>query len=114
MDNGFAGSVTRYPIREPFARRTLYDVLGPLLIFDAERLAIVVAEIEFGEVPGKVFLTHVLVRPEQPALEHAEKVFDRIGVIVAAHVFLGAVVYRAVAASEHPLRIAIRASFVRF
>src|SRR5579863_3918488 len=67
-------------------------------IVDAKRDPVVVAEIELGRVAMQVRLADVEIAAVDPALEDAKKVFDRVGVPErGAHIFLGAVVHRAVA-----------------
>ena len=61
---------------------------GPLEILDAEGAALIIPEIELGEVTMKVFLGAMLIDALHAALEDAEKAFDGIGVDRAASVLM--------------------------
>ena len=60
-------------------------------IVDAERGAVIVAEIKLRQIAVQVLLAAVLVDAAHSTLEHREVAFDRIGRDVAAHVFFGRV-----------------------
>jgi len=75
------------PIGEAFARDAAHNGIGTLLVAEAERHAIVVAEIEFAKVSLQMLLAHVMVDTIDPALEDREVALDRIGVGIATDVF---------------------------
>ena len=65
--------------------------------FRVGQFAGVVAKVELGTVAAKVSLAHVVIGANHTALEDGEEVFSGVGVVEhAAHIFLGAVVHRAV------------------
>src|SRR5258708_39956759 len=85
-------------IGEPLAFDSFQCAIGALFIVDPKRDPVVVSEIELGSVPMQVSLADVEITAVNPAFEDAEVIFDRVGVPeVGADVFLGAVVYGAVA-----------------
>src|SRR5437762_13175368 len=67
-------------IGEPLALHAEQKNLGAVLIFDAERLAIAIAEIEFSKVAVQVIVPAVLVDALHSALEDREESFDGVGV----------------------------------
>jgi hypothetical protein len=71
-------------IGQSLALEALQGNFGPLYVIDAEFCASVHAEIEFGQVPMKVLLVHVLVDSNQAALENRKVTFKGVGMNVAA------------------------------
>lgn len=49
--------------------------------------SLIISEIKFGKVALQVSRAAMLIDAEHPALEDAEKPFDRVGMSAAAHVF---------------------------
>ena len=84
--------VRRLVIGEPLAFDAEQSAGGASSIINAKLDAIAIAEIELGEIAVQMPLVTMLVDASHPALEHREETLDRIGVHVAAHVFLGAVI----------------------
>ena len=74
------------PVCEPLAFRALHGRESPVLIVEAERDPVVVAELVFRKVAVQVLLSAVLVKAFHSALENGEYAFDRVAVNVAAHV----------------------------
>src|SRR5437899_1255287 len=66
-------------IGEPLALHAEQKNLGAVLIFDAERLAIAIAEIEFSKVAVQVIVPAMLIDALHAALEDREKAFDGVG-----------------------------------
>ncbi len=86
-------------VSQPLADDTLKQLVGTLVIFHAERNAIVVAEVELRKVAVQVVMGAVLIDALHAALEHGEKALHGVGVelrILRADVFLPAVVYNVV------------------
>lgn len=81
------------PIRQALADDALEQLVGAGAIIDAKGLALVVAEVEFGEIALQVLRRHVVVRADDPALEDRKEVLNRVGVVEAARadVFFGRV-----------------------
>src|SRR6185312_10209441 len=79
-------------IGEALADDAGHDAFGASSITYSQGYARIVAEIKLGEVAAKVLLADVVVHAVDAALEDAEIAFDGVGVGIAAHVFLGAVV----------------------
>ena len=77
----------RPPIRETLASRAFDCKRRTFAIFDAERGAVVVAEIVFRKITMQMLLAAMLIHTTHAALEDAEIAFDRIGMDIAAHVF---------------------------
>lgn len=75
-------------IGESLADNAAQGAAGPLNIINAESDPLVVTEIELGEIPLQVLLADVVIHADDSALQNREIAFDRIGVRVAAHVFL--------------------------
>lgn len=44
----------------------------------------IIPEIELRQIAMEMFFAAMLIRPPHPALEHAEIVFDRVGMNIAA------------------------------
>jgi hypothetical protein len=68
--------------------------------------AIVMAELEFGKIQWQIFLAHVVVSPDNSALQQRPEAFDVIGMHFAAHVFVRLVIYGVVRESLMELLIA--------
>ena len=100
--SGLGGSnwgafVVSRSIGQPLSDDAADYALGALDIIDAQRDSVVVPEIELGEVAMQVRRRDVLIGAVDPALQDREVSFDRIGVRIAAHVFISRVVYGLVA-----------------
>jgi hypothetical protein len=63
-------------------------------IGDPQRQADIIPEIELGQIALKMGGTAMLVDPDNPALEDAEKPIDRVGVGGPAHVLAGTMLAR--------------------
>jgi len=72
-------------IGQSLALEALERDFRTLGVADADLGASVLAEIEFGQVPVKVFVIHVLVHADKAALEYRKEPFEGIGMDVAAH-----------------------------
>lgn len=83
------------PISKPPADCPLDRFNGTLLIIDAKRDSLVVAEVAFSEIPLQVLLANVMVDTVDTAFQDREIAFDGIGVNVAAHILTDAVVQSA-------------------
>src|SRR5258708_1682792 len=81
-------------IGQSLADEALERNFGTLYVIDPELRASVHTEIEFGQIPMKMFLVHVLIDPDQPALEDAEIALKRVGVNIATHPFILRVIDR--------------------
>src|SRR5689334_22152101 len=89
----------RPSIGQPLALGALDRLLGALAVFDAECLAHVVAELEFGQIAVQVLLAAVLIDALHPALENREVSLDGVRVllgIVETDILAGRMVHRAV------------------
>jgi hypothetical protein len=75
---------TRLSIGQPFAFDTFERALGAFDILDAKARAIVVAEIEFGEIAMQMLLADVVECTNYAALENRKIVFSGIDVNEAA------------------------------
>lgn len=84
----------RPPIGEALAFDLFEDVARALLVVDAEADAVVVAEIEFRDVAVRMVLAAVLIDALHSALEDREVASDRVGVDIAAHILVLAVLDR--------------------
>ena len=71
-------------VRQPLAGKALQGEFGALFVVDAECNAGVLPEVEFGQIPVKMFDVHVLVDADKTALQDAEKAFQRVGMHVIA------------------------------
>src|SRR6266849_6422874 len=67
-------------ISEPLADHSAKQFLGALFVAPSVRLAMVVAEVELGEVAVQVIVRAVLIDALHAALEDREEAFDGIGV----------------------------------
>ena len=70
---------------------------GALFVIDAKRRTLVIAKVEFGKVALQMLLADVVIRSDDAPFEDREVALNRVGVSIAAHVFIGAVVDRFVA-----------------
>ena len=77
-------------VGEPLTYHTLQRFVGALGIFNSERRAVAVTEIELGEIAVQVLLAAPLIDALHPALEDAEIAFDGVGVDPAAPILAGA------------------------
>src|SRR4051812_28679136 len=77
--------LVRLPIGQALADHAQQRRVSASRVVNAERHAVVVAELELREVAVKVLLTAVLVDTLHAALEDAERSFNRVGVDRAAH-----------------------------
>src|SRR5579862_875223 len=99
LERDCRASPTSLLIGQPLPARAFDRLRGALGIVDAKRNALVVAEIEFAEIPLQVFRRDVMIGADHAALENAEIAFNGVGVPkMAAHVFLNRMVDGAVAA----------------
>src|SRR6266446_2800006 len=85
-------SVVSLPIRQPLPDNALQRSFGALYIINTEPNAIAVAEIELSKISVQVLFFAMLVDAFHAALEDRIEAFNRIGVDVAANVFLLTVV----------------------
>lgn len=85
---------TNPPIGEALAADALQGIVAAFNIANTKLSAIVVAEIELGEVAEQVLLSAVLVDAFHAALEDREEAFNRVGVNAAADIFAGGVLDR--------------------
>jgi len=69
-------------VGEPLALCADERAVGASFVVDAELDAVVVAEIEFGQIPINVFPIDVLIDTDQAALEDGEEAFERVGMNV--------------------------------
>lgn len=85
--------LTSPPIGQAFSADALQRRLGTLHIVNAERGAVVVAEVELADVADQVLLAALVIGADQSALEDREVAFDGVGVCRAASVFAGVVAH---------------------
>jgi hypothetical protein len=71
-------------IGQPLANDAPDRALGTLNVINPVRNPVVVSEIELGQITMKVFLVHMLVGADQPALENREEPFKGVGVRLGA------------------------------
>src|SRR3954471_18202723 len=79
-------------IGEPLSNDAAQHAAGAFYVINTERDALIVAEIELGEIPLQVLLADVMVDAVDTALQYREVALNGIGVGVAANVFLGGVI----------------------
>jgi hypothetical protein len=79
---------TSRSIGEPLADDSAQCPVRAFQVINAKRGPVAVPEIEFGEVPVKMFLADVLIDPIDAALQDREVVLRCIGVRIAANVFI--------------------------
>jgi len=89
----FSGLAVSPPIGEALAGRPLDRQRRAHRVVIAELNAVGIAEVELGEIAVKMRRRDVVIGAVDPALEDREEAFDRVGVSIAAHVFLGRVVH---------------------
>src|SRR5438552_5067065 len=89
--SGLGLSATSRSIGEPLSLGTDQGACRAVEIIDAERGAVVVPEIELGEVAVKVRLANVEIAAVNPALQNRKEILGGVGVGVASHVFVLAV-----------------------
>lgn len=77
----------RPPIGQPLPGDALERVVCALCISHTESRAIVVSEIEFGNISLQVLASNMMICPDQATLEQAEIAFDGVCMDVPAHVF---------------------------
>jgi hypothetical protein len=87
-------------IGQPLADNTADRSLGALLVFDAESRAVVIAEIEFGEIPVQMPLVTMLVDAAHATLEHGKEALGGVHMSLAAHPLFVAVVDGFMASSK--------------
>src|SRR5712675_2001625 len=75
------------PIRQALPSDAFERVICALCVSHAKCGAIVVSEIELGDIALKMLLANMVIRPDQTALQDVEEGFRRVCVNVAAHVF---------------------------
>lgn len=80
------------PIGQALSFDPLKGFCCALCVVYAKRGALVVTEIELGEVAAQMLLADMVIDAIDPALEDREIVLDGVGVRVASHVFLDTVV----------------------
>src|SRR5690606_37848021 len=80
------------PIGEALPADASQGLVCALVVSDAEGDALVVAEIEFRQIALQVLLADVVIGAVDAALEDREIALDRVGVGLAANVFLDPVV----------------------
>jgi hypothetical protein len=79
---------TSRSIGEPFADYAAKRAIGAFSVIDAERNAVVMPEIEFGEVAMQMFLADVLIDTVDPSLQDRKVPFSSIGVGIASYIFV--------------------------
>jgi hypothetical protein len=100
--SGLGSGVISPPIGETLPDNPLERFSGALAILNPKRRALVVSEIEFGQIALQVLLADVVIRPRNAALKDREVAFDRIGVGIAPDVFADTVVDRLMAGEIRP------------
>src|SRR5437763_770790 len=75
-------------IGQPLALGTDERAIGAGLVVYAELDAVVVPEIELGQISGNVLYFNVLINTYQAAFEDRKEALKRVGMHVAAHPFL--------------------------
>ena len=68
--SGFFGLATRLSVGQPLAGDAFDRECGPRCVIETERDPIVIAEVEFAEIPLQVLLAYVMIHPVHPALEN--------------------------------------------
>jgi hypothetical protein len=101
-------------ISEPLPNNTTKRRLSATHVVDAQRHPVIVAEIEFRQIPVQVLLAGVLVNALHSTLEDAEIALNRVGVdraVIRVNVFLLAVAHDAMP-REVLVKIVVVAAFV--
>ena len=83
--------VSRF-VGEALAPEAFQRSLGTRHVVYAQPFAVAVAEVEFGQIPMQVGFADMEVAAGDTPLENAEIVLDGVGVSLAAHVLVGAMV----------------------
>src|SRR5438876_1153739 len=99
------------PIGQTLAGDTFERDGSTLFIRHTELDAVVVSEIEFGDITLKMLLSNMVICPDQATLKKREEAFDRVGMHDAAHV-LKCLVVDGVVTGELPTEFGIDAAFV--
>src|SRR6266513_1869820 len=99
------------PICQAFPGDALERNGSALLVCHAELDAIVVSEIELGDVTLKMLFANMVIRPDQAALQKREEAFNRIGVHDAAHILKLSMI-DGVVTGELPAEFGIDAAFI--
>ena len=81
------------PVREALANDALQQFTCSLLVIYLKGDAVVVAEVEFGQIAVQVFTAAMLINAVHAALEDTEKAFNGIGTGIAPHPLVLAVVH---------------------
>jgi hypothetical protein len=76
--------LTSPPIGQALALDAAQRRVGTGRVIHAEGGAVIVSEVELGEVAMEVFLAAMMVDATHPALENAEEALERVGVGLAA------------------------------
>ncbi len=84
------------PIRQALPGDALECLGCAFFVIDAELFAVVVSEIEFGNVALKMLPADMLIRTNQAALQNTEVVFDGVGMRDPAHIFAFGMIDRTV------------------
>ena len=85
--------LVRPAVGEALAHDALEAFRGAFTSLIAKRNAVVVAEIKLGQIAVQCFFAAMLIDALHAALEDREVAFNRVGVDVAAHVFVWLVVH---------------------
>ncbi len=72
------------PVRQALSDDALQRAFGARLIINTQLGAVVLAEIELGQITVKMLFADVLVGANHPTLEDREEAFQRIGVDLVA------------------------------
>lgn len=75
-------------IHQALAFDALHGLDGAVDVAIAELDAVIVAEVKFREIAVQMLLAAVLIDAAHPALEDREEALDRIGLHVAADIFV--------------------------
>ena len=92
-------------VSEPFALSATQGADSALFVVYAQSDSVIIPEVELCQVAVQVLLRAMLVDAVHAALEDAEDVLDGVGVHVAAHILIGAMVHRLVAGEVAQLLI---------
>lgn len=81
------------PISEPLPNDTLERVIGAGNVVNAQGNAVVVPEIELGQIPLKMRLGNVMIDTDDTALHDREIALDGVGMRVATNILANSVVH---------------------
>lgn len=76
MRNYRSSRLTSSSVGQPLALDALKGMVKSVLVVDFQRRAVVIAPVEFGQIPVQVLRSAVLVGADHAALEDAERAFN--------------------------------------